>query len=120
MQRISLVFLAVVIALLGCGGDKPRAGDPASSTDTVIKTEAATLKSLYKLLLDVNELAVPKKFYERSYVIDLAGTIRGETPHDWLVPCHHIVNPPAAPGQIARIKEVLKLEVQIQLRQSIS
>ena len=68
-------------------------------------------------MLNVNELAIPKKIYERSYVIDLAGTITGETPQDWLVPCHHIVNPPAAPGQITRIKEVLKLEVPIQLRQ---
>jgi hypothetical protein len=35
------VFLVAIMALLACGGDKTRAGEPASSVDAVTKTEAA-------------------------------------------------------------------------------
>jgi hypothetical protein len=54
-----------------------------------------------KLKTNENHWAVRKNwFYNQSDLLKSVGKIDAETEHEWLIPCWHILNPPAALAEI--------------------
>jgi len=76
------------------------------------------LKYIERLRINENYWAVRKDWlYDRDDLLKSFGQIAGETEEEWLIPCWHILNPPATCVEIEMAQEQLGYKLPEELHQ---
>jgi len=76
------------------------------------------LKYIERLRINENYWAVRKDWlYDRDDLLKSFGQIAGETEEEWLIPCWHILNPPATRVEIEMAQEQLGYKLPEELHQ---
>jgi hypothetical protein len=76
------------------------------------------LKYVERLRINENHWAVRKDWlYDRDDLLKSFGQIAGETEEEWLIPCWHILNPPATRVEIEMAQEQLGYKLPDELHQ---
>jgi hypothetical protein len=66
----------------------------------VIPELRINVNDLIRQISEISNLRIPKAANREDQIFNAFGSDYGETPQSWLVPCGHILNPPATREQI--------------------